>query len=357
MTVIKRAILAAAIVGRTMAWWDEGHSVACMIAKLDMSDTDVKKVEDLLEIWEPLYPEVAAFELLAIWNDNVRCYEDTARCNFARYDGLKVFDHWHWTSHPHQPGDAGRIDLNDTVYEFYPLPSQGAGWAGDEMFSALTFNTVEEPRDDHGTILSTNFQLRGLAHFITDLHMPCHTMETFFYPNYEGDVGCNAWDLAYEDPNCETLKDHPRDDPPRNLHALWDSAGLTMEHFWPDLPESHLKPIAERLMNEHTRATLKERLDVADGMNVTEVSMDTTALARDNMVFNEFDFEVAAKTNPVTLPYCPSAAYMTLVKEQSEMLIALAGYRMATIFTEIAKSLPTAEAVKDIKEPEPPARV
>eukprot|EP01069_Polyplicarium_translucidae_P000750 Polyplicarium_translucidae@DN1379_c0_g1_i3.p1 len=344
------------------AWFDEGHILGTTIAKFTMCPdasaagcATVKRIDDLLALWEDQYPGMSNLQMAPIWQDHIKCTGDSQICGLKRYDAMRMFDREHWTARPYvaegqHVNDGGCIDLNKTVYGYYPLAHTGVDWACDRLIKDLKFDPETEYKAAMGTVLSTNLHLRMLLHMYTDMHMPSHNIETFAWPHVDGDWVSIDWKI---DSDC--LKEHgPVDEMPFvDVHSLWDSVGMTCVKFFPDIDYDALETRAKALMTEYPPSYFGSRLegDLA-GLDAHKVHLDSYSFGL-NHTFTEFDFSkggdpIAGDEKPAdcTNPpeesklYCPSEAYIKSTETLGEEQIVLSGYRLANLLDDIAPFLP-----------------
>eukprot|EP01069_Polyplicarium_translucidae_P007635 Polyplicarium_translucidae@DN3134_c0_g1_i2.p1 len=336
----------AAIVAPLLAnaWWDEGHALSSTVSRLWLLDNDKKDVVDGIEkylaMWNPEFPELLGnMHYSSIWADHQKCFRwNHPRCGgMDRLPGVRVLDPWHWTSLPLFPNgyelDPGHIGNH------FPLSDvTGSDRMLKMVIRDITFLGQEDDAkfSEFGTSWSVNFHLRLFAHMYTDLHQPCHVLESFTITHRDGCLGGSLWPA---DQSCEHFKD--MENKPADLHNIWDAIIVDGGNSWPNIPVDHLEELARKWLTEYPPTSDEMALNYTDIDDVIEES----ASYRLSHVFKEFswwedDEETIPNEVPIANPYCPSQEYVDEMKLVARKRVVLGGIRLAKLFEDFLKSLP-----------------
>ena len=161
--------------------------------------------------------------------------------------------------------------------------------------------------------LGTPFNLRLLIHYVGDMHQPLHTVSRFTPEYPDGDMGGNLFPLQEKDGINE-------------LHALWDSTLYEWdEDFGEPLTEegwNKLGEISNTLRWEHS----KYDLDMAAYLKKPESQWAEEGYA----LATAFVYKIQENT-------LPSDDYLNGCRDIVHKQLALGGYRLAKLLTQIYK--------------------
>jgi len=263
------------------AWFDEGHEVVGEIAWRSLDDKTKATLTELLKHLEPAYSQASTLATAGTIPDRMK-------------GGFKVFDQWHFVTLPIMtfPGTPPATKTPNAV------------WALCE--SVRTIATVTNITRTAGylpwapTHFERAFMIAWLAHLVGDMHQPLHSVSRFTPTLPEGDMGGNLFPVRFG--NKVT-----------NLHLLWDS-GVGFFN-----KQKKTDEIAEELMKEHSRASFGNKIQI---VAFREWAQDGYELAKSVV------YDLPEGSEP-TKEY--TARAQKLVKER----VALAGYRLAFLLTEL----------------------
>ncbi len=299
------------------AWDDVGHKISSYIAWQQMSPTARERVHKIL-MAAPEDSDIAAFYmagsraealrkmdhfvLMAYWSDIVRDRNFPVRNrNYHR-------SNWHYY-------DKFWKRVNGNI-EYIPDPEDG-GQALNKLneFDAVIRGTAPDAEKA--------VAIAWLMHLIGDIHQPLHTSAHVTELEPKGDQGGNLFLL--------TPQGTPREQQ-ENLHWLWDS--IVVRNIPNKDNECDAAFIAERagdLMKKFPAAKVAPRL--APG-KYADWASESLAIAQKD-VFSP-DLKRFEK---------PSPAYMKKALKVAEERLALAGYRMGSLFERVfGQSTPATNA-------------
>lgn len=290
-----------------MAWDETGHKITAYIAWQQMTpDVREKVIKVLLAAPEDAQlstffasygsrtPEARKrefFMLVATWPDIVRDNKFEVRS--------KKYSHgtWHYadTFWELKDGKAVLVESHD---------ENGLAMQKLKDFDAVIRSTA--PDADKAIAIA------WLEHLIGDIHQPLHASGKVTDANPKGDQGGNLFLL--------TPKGTPRDKQ-ENLHSFWDSIVGRYEPNTKDLCEAdYLYPIADDIIKRFPYDKEKGKLnpDKYDLWAQESLDIAMTEVYKDLKWFEK-----------------PSDKYRKKAFEISQERMALAGYRMGSLFNEV----------------------
>ncbi len=267
----------------SLAWIDTGHMIVAAIAERRLTPVVRKKVDDLLKVGAT--DKAADFITAACWADDKKKETGTDAWHYINF-------HFRADGKPNtnQPAKPNIVDAIDNA----------------------TFTLKNKTKSD----AERADALRYLLHFVGDIHQPLHAAALDSDAHPEGDRGGNDFPIV---PG-ELLKN--MEQPPLNLHALWDTAGGELESLPRPLAAESLGRIliqADRFATRYPAKRFTRQLAVVDP---NQWALESFELARD----------VAYTTKPDA---APTDAYMRMCRLFSEQRMVLAGYRLANLLNRI----------------------
>jgi len=283
----------AVLVSQTSySWFDEGHEVVGEIAWRSLDDQTKTKLSELLKQVEPIYPEAKTLATASKLADHMR-------------SGFKVFDSWHYVTLPIMavPGTPP------------PNKEPNAIWALCECTRTIATPTPITARPSFikwtPNSFERGFMITWLAHLVGDMHQPLHSVSRYTPMLPDGDSGGNLFPVRMGSRVT-------------NLHMLWDSG---LEYF--SRLDAKFEPkttklaktdeIAEKLMKEHPRSSFGDKVAL---VAFREWAQDGYELAKSVV------YDLPEGTQP-------TKAYIERGQKIVKQQVALAGYRLAFLLTEL----------------------
>lgn len=299
------------------AWDDVGHKITSYIAWQRMSPAARDRVHKIL-MAAPEDSDIATFYLagsraeslrkmdhfvlMAYWADIVRDRNFPVRSrNYHR-------SNWHYY-------DRFWKNVNGQI-EYIPDPEDG-GQALNKLndFDALIRGSASDAEKA--------VAIAWMMHLIGDLHQPLHTSARVTDLEPKGDQGGNLFQL--------TPQGTPRDQQ-ENLHWFWDSIIVrNIPNKDNECDAEFISERAEKLMREYPFSKVESRL--APG-KYADWASESLALAQKDVFSPDLKrFET------------PSQNYKKKALKVAEERLALAGYRMGTLFERVfGQQAPAANA-------------
>ena len=225
-------------------------------------------------------------------------------------DDLKTFafegtSPWHFVDRPNNP------------YGYTNITTQAVD---DRVDWAIT-EAVESLKNESPYPYVESTMMRYLIHFVGDSHQPLHTTSRYSPSHPDGDMGGNLVLIQYND----DIND---------LHKLWDSVIGYMAESMPRPLNSEdwgkLQAKAESIMQEYPREALADPLSDPDPTGWT--------------IEGFIDAQLYAY-NGITSGQKPTDAYLEQALKVAKRRIALGGYRLADIFSNLYSDEAFAEQV------------
>jgi hypothetical protein len=226
--------MAALLSTCSLAWWDCGHMLVALIAKMEIEQYEPELNEYLDKFYETIRPytdpAVGTFVESATWPDDIK--------NF----GMNFFNKWHFIDRPLDDPDVA------SAHEEFDSEKEDLLYGMNQSISILT--NTSTPHFVYEKIM----MLRLLIHLIGDLHQPLHASTHYSKEDPKGDIGGNKLIVEWKGRKM-------------NLHKFWDSgAGELPEPSRPLTSEGkeQLDKIAKELMGKWPRSKVKDYLDVTN---------------------------------------------------------------------------------------------
>jgi len=296
-----------------IAWDDVGHKITAYIAWQQMTPDVRERVIALLRA-APEDSQLATFYMpygfrseesrrreffmiAATWADIIR--DRTFDIRYHKYH----HSNWHysdtfWT-------------VKDGKVELLKQPEDG-GLALEKIIEFIKLESSTAKDADRAIAVA------WLEHLIGDIHQPLHASGRVTDLEPKGDQGANLFLLTPKD----TLRDKQE-----NLHWFWDSIIMRNTPNSKDECEADfIDPIAKKIIKEYPFAKLESRLAMSDPEQWKRES-----------------FEIAStKVFPPDLKRFerPSSSYLKAAFKIAEERLALAGYRMGTLFNRLFATAP-----------------
>ncbi|KAF8819073.1 hypothetical protein IE077_001737 [Cardiosporidium cionae] len=325
-------ILFAFFFSNAEAWWDEGHMLISAIARQQLTESELKILQNVLKQWDGVNSGNDLIDFAAVWPDHLKCSSKAPYCSGLSYYGAtEVFNTWHYVDLPYNPGNI-TLDACSTCEA---TGSIGGGmtlhklWFTIQLADKHPCNATSCPLQI-GSTFTWNFLLRMFLHIFGDLHQPLHCVEGYSHTFPHGAKGGNSIHLkgVYNS---------------LNLHALFDSAIDTYKESWPKLGATSLDKEALKLIETYPISTFSSRIPVnIKKFNINKIVAETHALAVS--VYEAIDFKNLAHKQRVNINSTYAADLKTLCAQQ----ITLGGYRLGKILKYLVKVLPNVSHDKPI---------
>jgi len=295
------------------AWNSTGHEIVAQIAFDNLTPDTKAKMIAILKLHPRLHqdlladaapgedPDRAMFLRAATWPDMVR-YPINPMSRTENHGP------WHYVDYPY-------------ILDDVPAPAVDETWDGKSLPANLLQamdKATTELKDPTTPPDRKAIDLCWVEHLVGDIHQPLHAVSMYSkdYPN--GDQGGNALMVKSSNGNI-------------NLHAFWDdAAGMSLD---PDV----IRKTADQFEKDHPADSLKDR--IAD-LKVTDWAKESLALAKDKVYLNgtiPHTSRQAGEDDPNSVPALPDG-YEKTAAEVADLRIALAGYRLAAVMEDLAKS-------------------
>jgi len=163
-----------------MAWDSVGHRLVAQVAYDQLTPEKQKRVDQLISVLAPYYPNSDTFVKAATWADNLRFHD------------VSAFNPWHYIAIPYSTDGS----------ELIPPDPVNIVWAIENATKALKSKRANK--------LEKAIFLRFLIHFLADIHQPLHCADLYSKKFPEGDKGGNLFRI-------DNKEFH-------QLHAFWDAS-------------------------------------------------------------------------------------------------------------------------------------
>ena len=271
----------------SLSWWGHAHMMIGRIAEEVMSSKQNNKINSILRL-NQMPPQTIAE--CSTWHDDLK---DTY--------GLYLMGNWHFA-------DGVLIFEEDPSIEI-PAPTYNI-----TSYLESAWKTLNDPTTT--SLWAWNFHLRGLVHFLGDVHTPHHNCALFSKDFPTGDAGGNGYKL-----NC------PYGSACSNIHFLWDSVGLYAPVLNPLVPryKEEFQENVTKLMDELPQ----------DSFNNLDMN------AYDPIEWNLESFNDAKNYGYATpMNDWPNESYFQTVREVGKTRVAVAGYRLGKILGDLSEIAP-----------------
>eukprot|EP01056_Protomagalhaensia_sp_Gyna25_P000205 Protomagalhaensia_sp_Gyna_25__204@NODE_1098_length_2192_cov_385_755690_g868_i0_p1_GENE_NODE_1098_length_2192_cov_385_755690_g868_i0NODE_1098_length_2192_cov_385_755690_g868_i0_p1_ORF_typecomplete_len395_score87_39S1P1_nuclease/PF02265_16/1_9e33_NODE_1098_length_2192_cov_385_755690_g868_i0461230 len=335
------------LAGVATAWWNEGHHLLCRVALDTLGERDRQDVVDLAETITTLFPEEfpshQTFQSACTWLDDVG--------RTGNQNGyVPLFSSLHFVNLPAQsveryqrqdgtevpegeevPPDAVLIGHTLKTLTTAELDQYIANTTRVDIIWAMRrLNTALHPTGgiDASRIymLEHALNLKAYSHLIGDIHMPLHSCG--LWNDKEHCAGGNAFKVDFT--NLQNVPENP----PTNLHYLWDSMC-----FWAmgtDLSPESIEAKATELQQLYPYATLEQDhiLDLNDDYSpVYKESYQTcTGFGLTNpqyFIYKDNGDLATSILNYARPTQTFDEGYISWCQETSQRAITAGGYRLA----------------------------
>jgi hypothetical protein len=258
-----------------VAWNPLGHMVIADIAYSHLNTSAKKQVDALVSYFHQEYPEMNAYEDIALWPDAVRSQH------------IDTFTHWHYSDNTFSADGTPLKDIKDT----------------DNAVWALT-NIQPIIKNKQANHFERARFLAFFTHIVADLHQPLHTVSRISQLHPDGDRGGNDYYVFYK--NKRT-----------NMHHVWD-VGVGI---FDDNPSSDKAwKLAQAIMSHYPESYFDE--DQINNFNYEDWAKEGLETAKKTVytVPEERDLDID---------------YVTNGSELAKQEAALAGYRLAVLLNKL----------------------
>lgn len=310
--VLFLATLTAGAVNSTFAWDDVGHKITAYIAWQQMTPAVRDAVIKLLTA-APEDSQLATFYLpygsrsdeakmreffmiAASWPDIVR--DRNFETRYKKYH----HSNWHYTDTPWTVKDGKVVQVT--------LPGDG----GLALEKIIEFIKLES--NVNAKVADKGIAIAWLEHLIGDLHQPLHASARITEKEPKGDQGGNLFLITPEG----TARDKQE-----NIHWFWDSIIVRADPNEKDECDAeYVDPIARDIMKKYPFAKMESRLALGDPEQWKRESFEIASTRVYTPDLKRFE--------------TPSAAYKKAAVKIAEERLALAGYRMGSLFNQLFSS-------------------
>jgi hypothetical protein len=299
------------------AWNSTGHEIVAQIAYDNLTPDTKAKMIAILKLHPRLKQDLLADAATGEDTDRAMFIRAATWPDMVRYPinpMSRTENHgpWHYVDYPYVLDDT-KAPAVDETWDGKSVPAN--------LLQAMD-KAITELKDPATTPDRKAIDLCWVEHLVGDIHQPLHAVSMFSKEFPTGDRGGNSLMVKSSNGNI-------------NLHAFWDdAAGLSLD---PDV----IRKTADRFEKDHPADSLKDQ--VAD-LKVTDWAQESLALAKEKVYLNgtiPHATSQAGQNDPNSVPALPDG-YEKNAAQVADLRIALAGYRLAAVLEEIAKSQPAA---------------
>jgi hypothetical protein len=270
----------------TFGWWDTPHMIIMEICRNQLDETTIQQTSRIIEYLKDDFPESSCFLTAA-------CFPDDLTPN-----GLAGFKVWHGVLTPYSPDGFLSEQSENCILSLIKE---------NNLHSAIS-QSLSILRKPNSPKWQQSFLLRFLLHSVGDIHHPLHCIQLYSSKFPSGDLAGHRFKL-----NESYFK---------NLHHLWDSGfGLGAKRLNRPLSDQDRQQI-ETIAYEVMSLFPPESLPI-NQMDYHIWSQESYQLA--------INFAYKGLPDDGVLP--PS--YMDEGKRVVMRQMALAGYRLANLLTEL----------------------
>jgi len=274
------------------SWWSTGHMLVAQVAKLNINQTTLDKVQIMLD-YMPEFVISNNLVTSAVWADDLKAM------------GILSFNNWHFIDNPW------------SNFSNYSIPRETYDYP--DTIITETRNALKGLRSETRSGYTSSMLLKFLVHFVGDAHQPLHACSFFdetLFP--KGDLGGNLFKVNFDGNMI-------------NLHTFWDSGAWLYS-------TDYVRPL---------NGTGTELL-AAEGRRLMELfprnDFGTLATDENPEIWTNESYKIAVQyvytngslTNGSTL----SAEYVNQARAVIQRQIALAGYRLAHLLESIPATEP-----------------
>lgn len=272
---------------KLFGWWDVPHMLICQIAKDQLDDATIQKVEDLVAYFESDFPESSTFVTGSCFPDDITTL------------GLSGFKVWHGVLTPYS------INNFLTEREIGCIESL----INDNNLHAAIRQCVKTLKNPKTKNWEKSFMLHFLLHCVGDIHQPLHCVQLYSSQFPHGDLAGHRFVINGM--------------PYKNLHLLWDAAfGVGAQKM--------VRPLS-----------LKDERWICETANSIEKIFPQNSLPEsknmDYLQWSKESYQIAVKVayHGIQVGQIPSQEYLAIGEYTALRQIALFGYRLAKLINEI----------------------
>ena len=270
----------------SLSWWGHAHMLIGRIAEMQMTSKQKKKIETILSYNQMPIQDITRS---STWHDDLK---DTYK--------LYLMGNWHFSDKVLIFEESPDIQIAEPTYNI-------------TSYLKSAWKSLQDPTTT--SLWAWNFHLRGLTHFIGDVHTPHHNCALYSKEFPTGDAGGNGYKL-----NC------PYGSACMNIHFLWDSVALYAGILNPLIPlyKEEFQKNVSLLLDEIPKSSLTNDLEAYDPLEWNDESFQDAKDYGYNTPQNQW----------------PNETFFETVRTVGKKRIALAGYRLGHILAELADKAP-----------------
>lgn len=293
------AVVLLVVTATAHAWWATGHMAVAEIARRNLNEDVLEKVEACAAVLSKMgpYPKSPDFIQTAPWADDLKAM------------GQYSMSTWHFVDIPYNPDKVAipvcavdKVNVQNAI---------------DYMVKAIRHSGAS------AEMIVTS--LANLAHFVGDIHQPLHATALFSAKYPKGDAGGNK-EIVYLSEDGKSMK----------LHAFWDSMGQGPQADPP------------RPLSAKNAAKLNDFVDYLVA-TYTFTEKEKTVTKPATMAKESFDAAVKYVYPGASDGAILTAEYQATAKSVCERRVTLAGYRLATIINKAMKDVPLTAIMAGVK--------
>jgi hypothetical protein len=298
--------------GRAGAWNSTGHEVVAQIAWDQLTPAVRKYAVGILKNHPRLNQDLLA-DQNRVADDNeamfirAATWPDMIRSPIDPMSRTENHPRWHYIDFP---------IASDGLKEPAP-PLQWDGKSDPANLVEAMQKAVTELENPQTPAPRKAIDMCWVEHLVGDIHQPLHATSWFSKEYPQGDQGGNL-----------DVIDLPNQ-PPENLHFYWDAIeGMSLD-------PAQIRKTADRIEAEHPESQLKDQVK---DLSVVDWAQESFVFAK-TVAYENGALPHSKRTPGTTLPSkAPTLSqdYLTKSLATADMRIALAGYRLAAVITQLA---------------------
>jgi len=271
-------------------WWDVPHMVIVEIAKTQLDPSVIQVAEQMVQYFQKDFPENNSLTTAACFPDDMTTL------------GLSGFKVWHGVLRPYNP---------DGILSEKEISIISSLTERNNLHSAI-HQGIKTLKDPFAGKWEKCFMLCFLLHAVGDIHQPMHCVQLYNEAFPSGDLAGHRFSLTGI--------------PFRNLHTLWDAAfgrgAKKMKRPLSADDQREIEDFARFIVDHYPPQAFSER----NNMSVEMWSKESYEIAISHAYAN------------LKPGATPSQEYLSNGEKVAYKQIALAGYRLANVLTEIFES-------------------
>lgn len=296
-----------------LAWHSNGHFIVAYIAQEYLSNTNpevLKWANDLLAPYtslcgENLYPFVEA----STWSDKIKS------------QGWKLLNTHHYISKGWSDEGVETKTQNNTFANIV--------FAIDDSIKTLSSLKLD-PYGSSMAVLGRSISLRTLIHYLGDIHQPLHTEERFSKATPKGDQGGNLFFISHYD---------GKDKYWNNLHFIWDqmfeSYDTNIRGQLNTTSFAYIKQQGEQILREYPFDSLLSQ--------ITANPKPDDWAEEGKLIAENFAYAGLRENEKL------SEQYRLKAREICRKRVALGGYRLGKILTQIYNKISSPRPFKPLR--------